>query len=356
MRPVRPMGLYSKKISDVIDFYGGSSLNYIDHMAPIWEALPPESRGSFIVNGQSFFDYASAKGVEPILRGDYLKIVKERDSRPVLLVAGLGSFPYIPGFMPKKVALLNHGAGQTWIEGKHPSYAGGRGRNRFAMILEPGDIPAQADEKVCHGQTLIRVVGCPKMDKHYPIKSKLRDNPPTVAIGFHHDVFVNMESRSAFKHYSQYLPEFIKWAKMSGEINLIGVGHPKAAWWRTLSRYWDKYGVEAIADWNEAMGRADLYIRDQHSTIYEFASLDRPVILLNAPWYRRNIEHGIRFWQYANVGIQVNNPDELIPAVRKALEDPPKQQELRHKAVNAVYKYMDGRSSERAANALLELL
>jgi hypothetical protein len=56
------------------------------------------------------------------------------------------------------------------------------------------------------------------------------------------------------------------------------------------------------------------------------------------------------------VGVQVNEPGELIPAIKEALLDKPEQQELRRKAVGKIYKFTDGRATERAVKAILELL
>ena len=60
-----------------------------------------------------------------------------------------------------------------------------------------------------------------------------------------------------------------------------------------------------MRDFDEVMERSTLYICDNSSTLYEFASTGRPVVVLNAPWFRRDIEHGLRFWEHADVGVSV---------------------------------------------------
>jgi hypothetical protein len=55
---------------------------------------------------------------------------------------------------------------------------------------------------------------------------------------------------------------------------------------------------------------ANLLICDNSSLMYEMSYLGRNVVALNAPWYRRDVEHGLRFWQWR--GIQVDTPEELL--------------------------------------------
>jgi len=115
-------------------------------------------------------------------------------------------------------------------------------------------------------------------------------------------------------------------------------------------------GIEPVEDFEDVLERADLYMCDNSSTLFEFASVGRPVVVLNAPWYRRHIEHGLRFWEAATVGVQVDHPAELRDAVMQALEDPPEQQAARQAAVRIAYTYTDGQASKRAAQEILELL
>lgn len=330
-----------------VDFYASRS-NYIDHLKPIYEGFPAEHRGHFIVRPEAL-KYAASIGIAATI-----PMLSRRDrlwDGPLVIATPGG---HLEGLRlhNRPVALLNHGAGQSWVDVNHVAYAGGRGRGYLALILEPGDHPAGRDRKVAP-RTKIVVIGCPKMDKWYVRSPSPRHNPLVVVIGFHMDTRVNSESRSAFAHYQEALPGLAKWARTKG-IQLLGAGHPY--FWQTLKPLWDKLGIEAIADWDEILERADIYIRDQMSSLYEFASLDRPVVVLNAPWYRRNVEHGLRFWEYANVGVNCNDSDDLIPAIEKTIEDTPEQQELRHKAVQAVYKYTDGKATERAIAAIMELL
>lgn len=332
-----------------VDFLA-NRMNYVDHLLPIYNAMPEENRGYFVVEeegGRDLLSYCISRGVRPVGCGQYR--LRRRNVPGYLVVGGLVNVVTWP---KKRLVLINHGCGGSWNV-NHQSYAGGVAeREKFTLILEPGDIPAERDKRSCP-RVKVAVVGCPKMDRWYPVQRKERSSPPVVAVGFHQDTKVCPESRTALPHYMSAFPRLAEWQR-SGEVKVIGTGHPE--YWKVLLPIWKRYGFEPVLDFDEVMERADVYVRDQYSTIYEFASLDRPVVLLNAPWYRRDVEHGMRFWELSNVGINVNEPEELIPAVRLALTDPPEVQRARHGAVGKVYRYMDGRSTERAVSAILSIV
>jgi hypothetical protein len=119
--------------------------------------------------------------------------------------------------------------------------------------------------------------------------------------------------------------------------------------------WWDSFGVETVDSFDEIMERADLYVADNTSTLYEFASLDRPVVVLSPPFYRRDVKHGLRFWDHVP-GVQVSHPDELDAALHEAWADFPARAALRHKAVEAAYGVMDGQAARRAREHILACL
>lgn len=175
---------------------------------------------------------------------------------------------------------------------------------------------------------------------------------PTVAVSFHWDCRICPEASTAWPHYNAALPELVADLRAHG-IRLLGHGHPRI--YARLADRWRDLGVELAPEFDQVLAEADLYVCDNSSTLYEFAATGRPVLLLNAPWYRRDVEHGLRFWQHADVGLQVDEPGELAAMVRLALADPEPVRVMRAEHVAAVYPHADGRAAERAADAMRHL-
>jgi UDP-N-acetylglucosamine:LPS N-acetylglucosamine transferase len=147
-------------------------------------------------------------------------------------------------------------------------------------------------------------------------------------------------------HYLRVLPDLAR------TYRVIGHGHPKGDWPARLQRIYRRAGInEYVPDFDEVCRRADLYVCDNSSTLFEFAATGRPVLVLNHPDYRRHVEHGLRFWRAATVGIQVDQPHELLAAVARALEDPPEVRAAREAALDVVYAHRQG-AAARAAVAL----
>ena len=113
--------------------------------------------------------------------------------------------------------------------------------------------------------------------------------------------------------------------------------------------------MEAVKDFGDVLDRADLLVGDNTSALYEYASTGRPVVVMNAPQYRRDVHHGLRFWDYPP-GLQVDRPEQLADTIARALTDPPGAQALRAAAVGETYAYTDGHAARRAVTAIEEIL
>jgi CDP-glycerol glycerophosphotransferase (TagB/SpsB family) len=100
---------------------------------------------------------------------------------------------------------------------------------------------------------------------------------------------------------------------------------------------------------DDVLAEANVYVCDNSSTIYEFAALNRPVVVLNASYYRRDVHHGLRFWEDVP-GIQVNKASDLQDAIQEAVENDTFEAE-RKRITEKVYPYL-GQSAERAAQAI----
>lgn len=324
---------------ETVDFYA-SEPHYVDHLAPIWEALPSEARGLFLAGAVPIREHALRRGIPDVRlesrnpgRGSLVVVASYRDE---LRARRPGS------------VFLEHGAGQHYGN-RHTSYVGGPGRGNVRLFLCPNEEVARRN-RATYPEARIRIVGCPKLDPwHPPTRYKGRPDP-ILAISFHWRCRVVRECDSAIDHYAGALRRLAE--AYRGRV--LGHGHPRI--WRELEPLYRRSGIRPVQDFAEVLELADLYLCDNSSTIYEFASTGRPVVVLNAPWYRRHVDYGLRFWEFADVGLNADGPDELLEVIAEALEDPPAVQKRRDEISSAVYHRRDGRSSSRAAEEIVALL
>lgn len=361
-----------------VDFLA-SERHFVDHLAPIWLALPADMRGTFYASTTAG-GWAHAQR-----RGDIADLVACRRHPPIpealpIVVASWGDALAARG---RPVCLVEHGAGQSYVDddGQRSSagYSGGEGRGMVGLFLCPSETVARRNAERYPAATAA-VVGCPKLDEWHrrmpcccaeadgqPFPEMLApyevaevcdwhgaesrycsqpEQRPVVAVSFHWDNAHWPESRSALPVFGPAL------VPLAERYHVIGHAHPRAV--QNVRRAYRKAGVEFVEHFADVLDRADLYVCDNSSTIFEFASTDRPVVLLNAPWYRRDVEHGLRFWSHADVGCQVDRPRDLVDVVTYALTDPPAVADRRREVVADVYDACDGRAAERAAAALAE--
>jgi len=336
-----------------VDFLVGAT-HFLDHVYPIARAIPAAERGAiYLVRGASHAHSVEAmteharrcrmKGCEGLeWREARRKLVAQKGP----LVVASATDAAMAANLGRPVVYCEHGAGQTY-GGSHPSYAGGRGRRGVVLFLCPNEAVAERNREA-YPKVRVAIVGCPKLDRWHKAPAKPQQSPPVLAVAFHWDCRVCPETRWAFPYYREGLSSLLS----IGPV--LGHGHPRI--WSRLRHLYPSLGIEPVEDFEDVLERADLYMCDNSSTLFEFASVGRPVVVLNAPWYRRHIEHGLRFWEAATVGVQVDHPAELRDAVMQALEDPPEQQAARQAAVRIAYTYTDGQASKRAAQEILELL
>lgn len=371
-------------VSQAADFVA-SEPHFVDHLAPVWRALGPV-RGRFWVP-PALVEHARRRGVsaprtfEPAHEEQALaqrrvlrrRVVVARQGRlrtvfvarepvavPLLLrwrvparlslgattpvvVASYGDLRAVANGR-RPLALCEHGIGQSYGNG-HPSYCGGVSAERaqVSLFLVPNATAAAANRRV-YPRARVVVVGVPRLDGWHGAPGHTSAGPPVVAISFHWNCRVAPETQGAFAHFRAALPELAR------HFRVLGHGHPRIL--DGLARTYARHGIEVVPDFESVLARAALYVTDNSSTLYEFAATDRPVVVLNAPWYRRQVEHGLRFWRHAGVGLNCDRPQDLARAVELALSDPPELQRRRRAAVDAVVPFRDGRSSERAAVAL----
>lgn len=297
--------------------------HYLDHVLPI--------RDELVARGVPVRVLESAEEIKP--------------RRGIALVASYGDLK-LARAAGRSCIYMEHGAGQSYSN-THGSYAGSGARNGVVAFLNPGHHVAKAN-MARHPRIPSYAVGVPKLDKWH--RQTGRESARTVCISFHWDCRICPESRSAFTHYEAILQELAE----SEHFTLIGHCHPRAR--AKVLPVYERLGIEFVERFDDVLERADLYVCDNSSTIYEFASVDRPVVLLNAPWYRKQVNHGLRFWRESRVGIVCDDPHDLHGKILEALEDTRERKVARRASVSRVYYYTDGLASHRAADAIQEVL
>jgi hypothetical protein len=322
-----------------------SEPHFLDHTAPVYLALPPEMRGDFVlirsryagpVDPQMMLARAASRGV--------IATYALPDEDRLTLVASFGDLKAARSLKRTRFANIEHGIGQSFVDTKHPSYAGGTGRADVSLFLTPNEHSARRWRQAYPG-VKVAVVGCPKLDS---LPGRGAGERPVVAISFHWGGGFPPETRSAFDDYKGQL------ADLAERYTVIGHGHPR--YLPNLARFYKRLGIPVVPDFADVCRQTDLYVCDTNSTIFEFAHTGRPVLLLNKPGrqgYRKDIEHGLRFWEAAAVGVQCDSPKDLVDKVAEALADSPEQQAARQTALRIVYKYRSG-AAQRAAAALTE--
>lgn len=323
---------------------------YIDHIAPIWQALGPH-QGRFHVR-QPLLAYAKGLSL------DNLTAMPVGGGGRGLLTVGYGDMSAARAAGRTRLALGQHGAGQSYSNA-NPSYPGGGHQEGVGLFLVPNDT-ARRRTLATYPNARVAVVGCPKTEalpRRQPDAAP--GAGPVVALGLHWDAHVTPESGSAWLHFRVALLDLAR------TYTVLGHGHPRAI--DRMAPYYRGARIEVVRSFPQVLERADVYVCDNSSSLFEFASTGRPVVVLNAPTYRLAVNHGLRFepsdgcalqagrhWCGAShVGPQANGPREVAAAVARALERRPADEAARETALGVVYQPRRG-GAALAARALVD--
>lgn len=263
--PERVDGERLVPLAPLIDAYA-SNRHYADHIRPIWNQLP---------NRGTWWD------AQPKSDGPFL-VASGHDLRKI---------------WPRPAILIEHGAGQTYVGGgARQGYAGGPGRGNVVLFVCPNERVAALNKKA-YPQART-VVAAPRVEQ----LTKIVREPEKPAVSFHWDCRVSPEARTAWPHYQTL------------DLDVLGHGHPRQ--WGQFRRWWQTKQVEPVESFEDVIRRASAYAVDNSSTLYEAAACGIPTVAMNAPWYRRDVHHGLRFWDLT--GRMVDHPDELEEALKDA--------------------------------------
>jgi len=237
-----------------------------------------------------------------------------------------------------QVCVIEHGAGQRYHmdaggpDEEHPN---------VTLFLCPSQRVADQSAHLWPNAQSV-VVGSPRLE-HLTEVRRAADKFDKVALSFHWNSPVAPESLSAWKHYQTILP-------LLADYPLIGHAHPGIR--GKLKPWYLRGGVEWVEDWADVIQQAAVLIVDNSSIMWEACALGIPVVVLNAPWYRRDREFGLRFWEWADIGPQVEHPKDLTAAVDEVMTAD-RWQDRRAAAARFVYGQVEG-STRRALDALAE--
>ena len=301
---------------------------YVHHLGPVWAALGADGACWYVT-----------EAARPAWAAHGAEAARWQRTAPGPLVVASAQDHSRARRAGSRVVFLEHGCGQTYggdpRMARHPSYAGGNGRDGAGLILAPNEMAADRWRSRYPGVP-VHVIGATRVL-----------NPPEdprarlLVVAFHWNGAMP-ELRSAWPHYAPHL------ARLGLPLALHA--HPRAA--SALSRWAERAGVEFIPDLADVARRATVFAVDNSSTLWEMA-VHRPVIALNAPWYRRNVHHGLRFWSHVP-GPQVDDAAGLAREAARLLDlgELPEERERRALVVRSVIPHLDG--AERAARLIAE--
>ena len=341
-----------KDFDKKIDFFA-RRIHFVDHLAPMWNNIKKDMKGTFYLPAH-LEKYAIGLGLENITPlmpigpgGNPVNIVPNGYGPIVTCAYGDLHQAYRQNTIRPQI-LMEHGVGLSFPE-YSPGYAGGSGiRAVVCLFLAPNEV-IRAKTALTFPTAYQAVIGTPKMDKWVNQPKKKRTSPPTIAVAFHWDgaSAICPEAGNAWKHYEKFLPTLNK------HFDVIGHGHPKII--ETLAPKYRKMGFKVETNFEDVLRQADCYVNDSSSTLYEFSCVDRPVVIMNAPWFRKNVNFGIRWWDYTDIGPQCEDPNELVDKIKESLKEKHEYVATRHKAVEELYPHL-GTSAIVGANAIMDFV
>lgn len=316
-----------------------SSLPYWHHIAPIWTRLQATGHaGTLYSTGRTATQIGAQQGTPP---GDH----------PVL-VAAARDLARLPAHCP--TVYTTHGAGQCYsgvpnslINTPHQRL------QQIGLALSPND---QWTANMLRLGVNTVTVGVPKMDNP-PSPPDWHDGPPRVGMVFHWDQRTVPESGSAFDEYCHVF------ADLTARYAVSATHHPRAGYQRSHRRskrrtrvdWYDAAGVTFYEDLGDVLACSDVIVADNTSVMFEVAAAGWPVVVLDSRRYRLAVEHGLRFWDWADIGPRIQTPDKLAEAVAEAWLLESEWAFERGDMTAAVFPYW-GEATGRAAAAIVDWL
>lgn len=267
------------------------------------------------------------------------------DGPPVLVASG-GDALQVIATSPRPVALMQHGAGQSY-NGCGPSnldygYVGGAGLDGVGLFLAHTWRDA-VEWEAAYPDRLVEVVGSPVPADEVRTSVRRRAEPvPVVGVTFHWRCTAQLEAGTAWPEWRRPVL-----ALREAGFRLLGHEHPR--WGGRLMRWWETAGVETTDDPDDLLARSSVLVADNTSLLYEAMACGVPTVGLRSHRWRRDVEHGLRFWQYAPP-VDLDPGADLVAAVRAQAAFGPRADE--RAIARAVLGPPDGLAASRVADAL----
>lgn len=328
-----------------VDVYA-SQWHYLDHLEPIWHALPDEVRGAVLVTSTPLRRHPLAVAAEGRVDGS------ARISR--VLVAGATDVD-TASRNRWGCCLVEHGAGQGYADsGGHPSYPGGVGREAVGLFLCTNRSVARRNDRLYPGRSV--VTGSPRLDWLARIRSDRHSAEPppypTLALAWH---FACRASRESFWAWPEFKPSLVDLVS-AWPGRVIGTAHPKG--YRHVETAYRQAGIEPVPLWADVVARADVVSFDNSSVGFEAVALGIPVVMCESVMWRRNVHHNLRFWEYDDIGpiVKAGHDPRLLAqewaqAAQRAFLDERDFLDARWRCRDDLYPYR-GQATERAVDAI----
>ena len=296
------------------------------HVFPVYAALPAEVRGTCWVDDERLARQAATYGIEA-------KVGYPTMIGPPVIVASHNDMNQCHPDRP--IVYLEHGAGQTYAGVESPSYSGGPNRGRVVLFLTLNAGTA-AREQGAYPGVPVEIIGSPRVDELAKIANGRgpqtpASEPPVVAFCWHAHMKICPETRATYPFWWHA----VRRLHTEGAYRVLGHGHPRE--WRKLRSWYETAGIETVEAFSDVVAQADLVCVDNSSTGPEAAACGLPVLWLDAPQYRRQVEHGGRFWDWPKGQVSCDDPDRLPQRIALALADTHGAYNARQVMVDEVY-------------------
>lgn len=280
--------------------------HYAAHILPVWRALPPELRGDIY-----------APNTIPGLPGALSLSKAGKDPDRLTIVAG---HPDLSRMRSRTGVMLEHGAGQSYgasrESARHPAHPGGDRRDKARLFLMPNEQSAARD-RARYPDARVEVIGSPRLAELQQLPLAPVGAKPVVAFAWHWGASLTKESGGAWSHWIKAVQTLVE----SDRYEVIGTAHPRV--WNAMERQYRRMGIEPVQRTEDIITRANVVCFDNTSFGFEAAGVGLPVVVLDAPWWRQSVNHGGRFWDWADVGPRILLPEALPNAIESALNKRP---------------------------------